>query len=208
MKVARTTLVAFPFVVAIGCGAQLDHSAGGTAGTGGAGRTSASSTGAGVAGTTGTGGVTGAAGTTDAGGLCTDLLNDSAPAPVTFHSGDRPADALGAGGVIVDGVYGLVSTDIYRSSDADPPASEVTTIRISNGGTRMEYVSGFGEDGGADNPAVAFVRTLAVSGTTVTETETCRFLGGLQPPVTEDFTATPTTFMLANNLYVNRYRLR
>ena len=154
----------------------------------------------------GAGGAGGHASGGEGGGAscATDLRNDAPVSPVRFHSGDRPADALGAGGVIVDGVYDLVSTDIYRSSDANPSSTVVTTIRISNSGTRMEYVTGNdasdgGGGSGGGNIASTNVLRLATSGTQLTGTSNC----GLDD--NEDYTATSTRLMLSNPLYVKRY---
>jgi hypothetical protein len=166
----------------------------------------------GARGGTGGGGIAGAGGAATAGtggggntGTCTTLPNDAPVSPVHFHSGDRVAADLGAGGVIVDGIYDLNATDIYRSSDSSPPSTSVTTIRISNSGTRMEYVSGSVGDAGGNTVEVALVRTLATSGTQVTETETCRSNGDVQAASVEDYTATSTRLMLSNPLYVKRY---
>lgn len=138
---------------------------------------------------------------TGAGQACTDLVNDAPPAPVRFHSGDRTADTLGAGGTIVDGIYDLNAVDIYRSSDLDANSTSVTTIRISNGGTRIEYVAGQPGDGGIGSVEATLVGTLAASGTQVTETWICP----APSTVTEDYTATATRLMLSNPLYVKRY---
>jgi hypothetical protein len=131
---------------------------------------------------------------------CTDLVDDAPVSPVRFHSGDRPPQTIGCGGTIVDGVYNLVATDIYRSSDGPSSTSRIT-IRLSNGGTELEWA--------ADNSTARFVRTLAVvNGTQLLETETCRNGGGLQPQGTSDYTATPTQLMLSNPLYVQWFALR
>jgi hypothetical protein len=168
----------------------------------------------GARGGTGGGGIAGAGGAAGgstggggSGGLCvTGLsLDGASAAPVHFHSGDRPADALGGGGVIVDGIYDLNSSDIYRSSDTNPPTTSLAVIRISNGGTRMEYVAGVVGDAGVNTIDVTLVRTFATSGTQVTETEICRDGGGLQAEVVEDYTATSTRLMLSNPLYVQRF---
>jgi hypothetical protein len=167
-------------------------------GAAGAGGTSSSTAGRG-------GNGTGGSGTGGSGGACTTLANDAPTSPVHFHSGDRTAADLGAGGVIVDGIYDLNSSDIYRSSDSTPATTAVATIRISNGGTRMEYVSGGIGDAGVNTIEVAFVRTLATSGTQVTETEICRANDAVQAETVEDYTATSTRLMLSNPLYVKRF---
>jgi len=150
--------------------------------------------------TDGAGPITNTCGT-DAGGGCTDLANDAPPVPVHAHIGDRPAADLGAGGVIADGIYNLVSADFYRYGGIDFTA--VNTIRISNGGGRMEYVWGYG----TATPSVVKEQALVVSGTQVTKTDTC---GSVWPPrvTTEDYTATPDTLMFSNPQQVLRYSRR
>lgn len=177
----------------------------------------------GVAGTTGGAGTTGVAGTTGAGGTlgtggsgvgsggtagggsgatCTDLVNDAPPAPVRSHTGDRPASEAGAGGVIVDGIYDLNSQDYYASAQEEQRTA-VGTIRISDGGTRMEAVVRYEYSDGA-SALYKTVRTLAVTGTHVASTFICPDGGG--SGVSDDeYTATSTRLMFSNPLWVTRY---
>jgi len=141
-------------------------------------------------------------------GGCTSLPNDAAPAQIHFHSGERPSDAAGVGGTIVDGIYDWVGTEQYRSSESIAPITLVTTIRISNGGTQLEYVAGYPVAGGAASVSTALVWTLEPSGTQVTQTETCRAASLLAFPRTQDYTATPTTLMLSDPTQVVRYSRR
>lgn len=138
-------------------------------------------------------------------GGCTTLANDAPSSPVRFHSGEGPADALGAGGVIADGVYDLVSTDVYRSSDSSSPSRIVNTIRVSNSGTQIEQVWGYE---GTNQIVASWAATLAVSGPQVTVMETCRLNDWLRPPTTEEYTATPTALMLSTPTQVVRYSRR
>jgi hypothetical protein len=131
---------------------------------------------------------------------CTDLEDDAPLAPVRFHAGERPPETLGCGGTIVDGVYDLVGADVYRSADSPPLTSRIT-IRISQGGTELEWA--------AEDDYGRFVRTLAmVNATQLLETETCRNGGDVQQPGISDYTATPSLLMLSNPLYVQWFALR
>jgi hypothetical protein len=146
------------------------------------------------------GGVGGDAGGGAGGGSgpgCTDLVNDAPPAVQRFHMEARPAEETGVGGEIADGVYDLTVIDYFGT--ARQSGSPITaTIRISNGGTRMESVTRYEEGGGSVS---AEVRTLAPLGTEVTEIWTCPVWG----PNTEGYSATSTRFMLSNPMTVNRY---
>jgi hypothetical protein len=128
---------------------------------------------------------------------CSDLVFDAPLAPVRFNSGERPPDEFGEGGTIVDGVYDLAGTDVYRSTNAEPTTSRIV-IRISGRGTNLEWVT----------EGVAFVRTLSTRGAEIEQVETCRSSASLQPPVREGYTATPMTLTLSNPLAVQRFARR
>jgi hypothetical protein len=111
---------------------------------------------------------------------------------------ERPTTELGVGGEFADGVYDLNGIDYYGTARTSASGAAITgTVRISNGGTRMESVTWY-EQG---NVVTSEVRTLAPAGSQVTETWTCPVWG----PNTEGYTATPTRFFLSNPMTVSKY---
>ena len=173
------------------CGADAAADGADASGDGGDG-------GGGAAGGAGGGPVGGAGGATGwSSPGCTDLVDDAPPAVQRFHMEVRPAEELGVGGELADGVYDLSVIDYYGTARSGTAPAITGTVRISNGGTRMEAVTWY-EQG---NVVTAEVRTLAPAGTQVTETGTCPIRG----PNTEDYSATPTRFMLSNPMTVSRY---
>jgi len=170
----------------------------------------------GVAGTTAVAGTTGGGGTVGTGGsgvgsggtagggsgaTCTDLVNDAPPAPVRSHTGDRPATEAGAGGVIVDGIYDLNSQDYYVTAQEEQNTA-VGTIRISDGGTRIEAVVRY-EYADGSSALYKSVRTLAATGIHIASTLICPDGGG--GGTDDEYTATSTRLMFSNPLWVTRY---
>jgi hypothetical protein len=155
---------------------------------------------AGAGGAGGSGGGNGGAGGGGSGVGCTDLANDAAAITARAHTGDRPADSVGVGGVIADGVYDLVGLDNYRTIAEDQWTAS-GAIRISNGGTRMESVLR-DEYAGGFSDSFKSTSTVSVAGAQIARTGLCPDAGSSG---SAEYTATPTTLMISNPLTVSRY---
>jgi hypothetical protein len=97
----------------------------------------------------------------------------------------------------VDGIYDLVATTIYQSAPTTDVYHERESIRISGGGTMLEYAT--------CDPAAALAESIAPSGASLNAAVTCGGPGRLFGP---DYTATPGHFELVNGLYTSLFALR
>jgi hypothetical protein len=129
-------------------------------------------------------------------GECTSLTPGGPSVLTVFSAGDPPD--TGQGGTIVDGIYDLTATTIYKSSPTTQQFFDRETIRISGGGTRLEYVS--------ESSGSLIVENLAPSGSSLNATVTCPIGQGVG--VGPNYTATADQFFVVNGLYVDAFTLR
>jgi hypothetical protein len=158
-----------------------------------------------------------------AGASCSDMVADGAGVEYTFVQG--PSPDLGLGGSIADGVYDLTAFIRYDSSatqtvgfdgeggsgTTQTAGSERETIRISGGGTRLEYQSNDFLGGSTDLQynGHGLVLTLAPSGSALNDVAVCP-----HDPTYEDFfigryyTATPLQFISIDSGYRKVFQRR
>jgi hypothetical protein len=112
---------------------------------------------------------------------------------ITAKSGTPPAPA---GGTIADGTYVLTEMDDYNSGDAFVGAPTAGILVVSGATLELARV-------GAKGDVSRYGATFTTSSTTIVETGTC----GLAAPVSEGFTATPTsiTFVDTAPTFVSVY---
>ena len=123
-------------------GGSFEAGMGGPAEVGMGGRGGSATAGSGGA-SAGNGGMAGSsaedAGLPDSGVVCNSLVDDAAPAKITFVSDDSPE---GAGGKLVDGRYALTEMKVYQADAGNPaptPAHGLSgTWVIANMGTVMQ----------------------------------------------------------------------
>jgi len=118
---------------------------------------------------------------------CTDVTPETTVVTTTEASGPAPQ---GQGGTLEDGIYDLVSMAYYNAAGAtDTPDRE--TIRISGGGTRLEYISG--------QYGFSIALAIAPANGVLNDTEVCpadkSYLNMFVGP---EYTATPGQFVTGN----------
>jgi hypothetical protein len=126
---------------------------------------------------------------------CNDLVADGPAVLSVFEAGPPPN--LGQGGTIVDGVYDLVQDTIYESAPTSAQYFDSETIRISEGGTRLDYVSA--------STGSRITESLAPAGASLNPTTICPGPGLSVGPY---YTATPGQFVVVNGLYVSVFAMR
>jgi hypothetical protein len=120
---------------------------------------------------------------------CSDLVPGGLDVRIVFLSGAPPD--LGKGGTIVDGVYNLIQSTIYQSMPTTQAFIDRETIRISQGGRHLEYVT-------ASN-GFTMAESIAPEGASLNPTTLCPGPGVSVGPY---YTATPNAFVVVNGLYV------
>jgi hypothetical protein len=120
---------------------------------------------------------------------CSDLVPGGHDVRLVFLSGAPPD--LGKGGTIVDGVYNLIQSTIYQSMPTSQTFIDRETIRISQGGSHLEYVTG------SNGSTIA--ESIAPGGAALNPTTLCPGPGVSVGPY---YTATPNAFVVVNGLYI------